>query len=116
MVRKLVLGPFSGVPGRPFCGWVRRFGASLVVFEMIAREAMIRETRQSLLMAMSEPEQFPMAVPLAGCEGAKLAEAARLNVDRGAAIILINMGCTVKTVVTGYAGSSLMRTLESARS
>src|SRR3546814_7094975 len=109
MVRKLVLGPFSGVPGRPFCGWVRRFGASRVVSEMIASEAMIRETRQSLLMAMSEPEQFPMAVQLAGCEGAKLAEAARLNVDRGAAIIDINMGCPVKKVVNGYAGSALMR-------
>jgi tRNA-dihydrouridine synthase B len=57
-----------------------------------------------------------MAVQLAGCEGAKLAEAARLNVDRGAAIIDINMGCPVKKVVNGYAGSALMRDLDNARS
>lgn len=112
----VILAPMSGVTDLPFRRLVRRFGASLVVSEMIASEAMIRETRQSLRMAMSEPEEFPMAVQLAGCEGAKLAEAARLNVDRGAAIIDINMGCPVKKVVNGYAGSALMRDLDNARS
>jgi tRNA-dihydrouridine synthase B len=111
----VILAPMSGVTDLPFRRLVRRFGASLVVSEMIASEAMIRETRQSLLMARSEPEEFPMAVQLAGCEGSKLAEAAKLNVDRGAAIIDINMGCPVKKVVNGYAGSALMRDLENAR-
>jgi tRNA-dihydrouridine synthase B len=76
---------------------------------MIASQAMIRETRQSLLMARGEPEQFPMAVQLAGCEPAVMAEAARLNEDRGASLIDINFGCPVKKVVNGHAGSSLMR-------
>jgi len=111
----VILAPMSGVTDLPFRRLVRRFGASLVVSEMIASEAMIRETRQSLRMAMNVPEEFPMAVQLAGCEGAKLAEAARLNVDRGAAIIDINMGCPVKKVVNGYAGSALMRDLDNAR-
>jgi tRNA-dihydrouridine synthase B len=70
---------------------------------------MVRETRQSLLMASSEPEEFPMAVQLAGCEPAVMGEAARLNEDRGAALIDINFGCPVKKVVNGHAGSSLMR-------
>jgi tRNA-dihydrouridine synthase B len=76
---------------------------------MIASEAMIRETRQSLAMARNCPEEQPMAVQLAGCEPAVMAEAARLNADRGAAIIDINFGCPVKKVVNGHAGSALMR-------
>ena len=60
-------------------------------------------------MAASEPEDQPMAVQLAGCEPAVMAEAAKLNADRGAAIIDINFGCPVKKVVNGHAGSALMR-------
>jgi tRNA-dihydrouridine synthase B len=76
---------------------------------MIASQAMIRETRQSLTMAKNTTDEQPMAVQLAGCEPAVMAEAARLNADRGAAIIDINFGCPVKKVVNGHAGSSLMR-------
>lgn len=110
-----ILAPMSGVTDLPFRRLVRRFGVSMVISEMIASEAMIRETRQSLRMAMNDPEEYPMAVQLAGCEGSKLAEAAKLNVDRGAAIIDINMGCPVKKVVNGYAGSALMRDLDNAK-
>jgi tRNA-dihydrouridine synthase B len=88
---------------------VKRLGAGLVVSEMIASEAMIRESRQSLQMTESCPEEFPMAVQLAGCEPEVMAEAARLNADRGAAIIDINFGCPVKKVVNKQAGSALMR-------
>jgi tRNA-dihydrouridine synthase B len=88
---------------------VKRHGAGLVVSEMIASEAMIRQTRQSMTMAANCPEEQPMAVQLAGCEPHVLAEAARLNADRGAAIIDINFGCPVKKVVNGHAGSALMR-------
>src|SRR5262245_2032078 len=70
---------------------------------------MVRESRQSLLMARNTPEEFPMAVQLAGCEPEVMAEAARLNEDRGAALIDINFGCPVKKVVGGHAGSALMR-------
>jgi tRNA-dihydrouridine synthase B len=105
----VILAPLSGISDLPFRRLVKRWGAGMVVSEMIASQAMIRETRQSLLMAKGEPEQFPMAVQLAGCEPAVMAEAARLNEDRGATLIDINFGCPVKKVVNGHAGSSLMR-------
>ena len=105
----VVLAPMSGVSDLPFRRLVKRHGAALVVSEMIASEAMIRQTRQSLLMAANVPEEQPMAVQLAGCEPERLAEAAKLNADRGAALIDINFGCPVKKVVNGQAGSALMR-------
>jgi len=105
----VILAPMSGVTDLPFRRLVKRHGAGLVVSEMIASEAMIRQTRQSMAMAANCPEERPMAVQLAGCEPAIMAEAARLNADRGAAIIDINFGCPVKKVVNGHAGSALMR-------
>src|SRR5215471_2115104 len=103
------LAPMSGVSDLPFRRLVKRLGAGLVVSEMIASEAMIRETRQSMTMAKSCADEQPMAVQLAGCEPQVMAEAAKLNADRGARIIDINYGCPVKKVVNGHAGSSLMR-------
>jgi tRNA-dihydrouridine synthase B len=105
----VILAPMSGVTDLPFRRLVKQHGAGLVVSEMIASEAMIRETRQSMTMAKNCPEEQPMAVQLAGCEPQVMAEAARLNADRGAAIIDINFGCPVKKVVNGQAGSALMR-------
>jgi tRNA-dihydrouridine synthase B len=105
----VILAPMSGVTDLPFRRLVKSFGAGLVVSEMIASEAMIRQTRQSLTMARNTADEQPMAVQLAGCEPSVMAEAARLNADRGAAIIDINFGCPVKKVVNGHAGSSLMR-------
>jgi len=105
----VILAPMSGVTDLPFRRLVKRLGAGLVVSEMIASEAMIRETRQSLTMARNCPEEQPMAVQLAGCEPQVMAEAAKLNADRGARIIDINFGCPVKKVVNGHAGSALMR-------
>jgi tRNA-dihydrouridine synthase B len=105
----VLLAPMSGVTDLPFRRLVKRHGAGLVVSEMIASEAMIRQTRQSMTMAANCPEEQPMAVQLAGCEPHVMAEAARLNADRGAAIIDINFGCPVKKVVNGHAGSALMR-------
>src|SRR5271157_6357841 len=99
----------SGVSDLPFRRLVKRLGAGLVVSEMIASEAMIRETRQSVTMAQSCPEEQPMAVQLAGCEPRVMSEAAKLNADRGAAMIDINFGWPVKKVVNGHAGSALMR-------
>jgi tRNA-dihydrouridine synthase B len=105
----VILAPMSGVSDLPFRRVVKREGASLVVSEMIASQAAIRETRQSLTMAQSCPEEQPMAVQLAGCEPEVMAEAAKLNADRGAGIIDINFGCPVKKIVNGHAGSALMR-------
>ncbi|MGQ0663858.1 MAG: tRNA dihydrouridine synthase DusB [Pseudomonadota bacterium] len=105
----VILAPMSGITDLPFRRLVKSWGAGLVVSEMIASQAMVRETRRSLLMAANTPEEFPMAVQLAGCEPEVMAEAAKLNEDRGAAIIDINFGCPVKKVVGGHAGSALMR-------
>ena len=112
----VILAPMSGVTDMPFRRLVKRFGSGLVVSEMIASEAMIRATRRSMKMATNCADEHPMSVQLAGCEGPVMAEAARLNADRGAAIIDINMGCPVKKVVNGHAGSSLMRDLDHAAS
>jgi len=112
----VILAPLSGVTDLPYRRVVKRAGAGLVVSEMIASEAMVRESRQTMKMIQSEPEEFPMAVQLAGCEARVMAEAARLNEDRGAVIIDINMGCPVKKVTNGHAGSALMRDLVHARS
>jgi tRNA-dihydrouridine synthase B len=105
----VILAPMSGVTDMPFRRLVKKGGAGLVVSEMIASAAMVRENRKTLLMAKSSPEEFPMSVQLAGCEPEVMAEAAKLNEDRGAALIDINFGCPVKKVVNGHAGSSLMR-------
>ncbi|MFO1080800.1 MAG: tRNA dihydrouridine synthase DusB [Reyranellaceae bacterium] len=105
----VILAPMSGVTDMPFRRMVKQGGAGLVVSEMIASTAMVRENRKTLLMAKNSPEEFPMAVQLAGCEPEVMAEAARLNEDRGAALIDINFGCPVKKVVNGHAGSALMR-------
>jgi tRNA-dihydrouridine synthase B len=105
----VILAPMSGVTDLPFRRVAKAQGTGLVVSEMIASEAMIRLNRKTLQMAANVPEEHPMAVQLAGCEPSVMAEAAKLNRDRGAAIIDINMGCPVKKVVNGHAGSSLMR-------
>ncbi len=109
LAEPVILAPMSGVTDMPFRRLVKRCGAGLVVSEMIASQAMIRATRRTMKMAAHCPEEQPMAVQLAGCEPEVMAEAARLNEDRGAAIIDINMGCPVKKVVNGHAGSALMR-------
>jgi len=107
----VLLAPMTGVTDLPFRKLVRRFGSGLNVTEMIASQAMIRETRQSLQKAAWDPIEEPVSMQLAGCSPREMGEAAKLNADRGAAIIDINMGCPVKKVVNGDAGSALMRDL-----
>lgn len=101
----------TGVTDLPFRRIVKSYGAGLTVTEMIASEAMVRETRQSLQKCAWDAAEEPVSMQLAGCEPRVMAEAAKLNADRGAAIIDINMGCPVKKVVNGHAGSALMRDL-----
>ena len=107
----VILAPMTGVTDLPFRRAVKRYGAGLTVSEMIASQAMIRETRQSLQKSLWDQSEQPVSLQLAGCEPKVMAEAARLNEQRGAAIIDINMGCPVKKVVNGEAGSALMRDL-----
>ena len=104
------LAPMSGVTDLPFRRLARRLGTGMVVSEMIASQAMVRENRQTLKMAEVDGFGAPSAVQLAGCDPQTMAEAAKLAADRGAAIIDINFGCPVKKVALGQsAGSALMR-------
>ena len=105
----VVLAPMTGVSDLPFRQMVRRFGSGLNVTEMIASPAAIRETRQSVQKAMWDPAEEPVSMQLVGCDPVQMGEAAKLVEDRGAAIIDINMGCPVRKVVNGDAGSALMR-------
>ena len=104
-----ILAPMTGVSDLPFRTLVKSFGASLVVSEMIASKAVVLETRNAERMSRSVPTERPFSVQLAGCDPEIMAEAAKLNEDRGADIIDINFGCPVKKVVNGMAGSALMR-------
>jgi tRNA-dihydrouridine synthase B len=104
-----ILAPMTGVSDLPFRTLVKSFGAGLVVSEMIASKAVVLETRNALRMAQSVVTERPFSVQLAGCDPEIMAEAAKLNEDRGADIIDINFGCPVKKVVNGMAGSALMR-------
>src|SRR5437763_8920626 len=112
----VILAPMTAVTDLPFRRIVKRYGAGLTVSEMIASQAMVRETRQSIQKAMWDPAEEPVSMQLAGCEPDVMAEAAKLNEQRGAALIDINMGCPVKKVVNGEAGSALMRDLKLAAS
>ncbi len=107
----VILAPMTGVTDLPFRKAVKRYGAGLTVSEMIASQAMIRETRQSLQKSLWDPVEEPVSLQLAGCTPNEMAEAAKLNEQRGAALSDINMGCPVTKVVNGDAGSALMRDL-----
>ena len=112
----VLLAPMTGVTDLPFRRAVRRFGSGLNVTEMIASQAAIRETRQSLQKAQWDPIEEPVSMQLVGCTPHEMAEAAKLSADRGAAIVDINMGCPVRKVTNGDAGSALMRDLKLAAS
>lgn len=105
----VILAPMSGVTDMPFRRLVKKFGAGLVVSEMIASRAMIIQTRQSMQKCAISEFEDTTSVQLAGCDPEVMAEAAKLNEDLGAPIIDINFGCPVKKVVGGNAGSALMR-------
>ncbi|HWX49126.1 MAG TPA: tRNA dihydrouridine synthase DusB [Roseomonas sp.] len=106
----VILAPMSGVTDLPFRRLCRELQAPMVVSEMIASQAMVRENRQTLKMAEVDGFGGPASVQLAGCDPVTMGEAAKLAVDRGAAIIDINFGCPVKKVAVGQqAGSALMR-------
>jgi tRNA-dihydrouridine synthase B len=103
------LAPMTGVSDLPFRKLVKRFGAGMVVSEMIASRAALIDNQNYKRMSAFSPDEFPFAIQLAGCDPEVMAEAAKLNEDRGAHIIDINFGCPVKKVVGGNAGSALMR-------
>ena len=106
----VILAPMSGVTDLPFRRLAKQHGAGLVVSEMIASWAMVRENRTTLRMAEVDGSGGPAAVQLAGCDAGAMAEAARIAVGCGANLVDINFGCPVKKVAVGQAaGSALMR-------
>jgi tRNA-dihydrouridine synthase B len=109
LANNLILAPMAGVTDRPFRSLCRRFGAGLAVSEMLSANPALRTSRKSSERADHGGEAGPIAVQIAGADPRQMADAARYNVDRGAEIIDINMGCPAKKVCKRAAGSALLR-------
>nr|WP_168724940.1 tRNA dihydrouridine synthase DusB [Rhizobium laguerreae] len=105
---RVVLAPMSGVTDMPYRELAWRFGAGLVVTEMVASRELVNDTAESW-SRFSAAGFRPHMVQLAGREAHWMAEAAKIAADHGADIIDINMGCPAKKVIGGYSGSALMR-------
>ncbi len=106
---RLILAPMAGVTDRPFRQLCRRLGAGLAVSEMVTADTSLWGSKKSLLRLDHQGETGPVSVQIVGSDPQKMAMAARINVDRGAQIIDINMGCPAKKVCRVAAGSALMR-------
>ncbi len=104
----LMVAPMAGITDRPFRKLARRYGAGLAVSEMLSARPELRESRKSRLRRDHTGEPGPISVQIAGADPALLADAARFNVDHGAQIIDINMGCPAKKVCNVAAGSALL--------
>jgi tRNA-dihydrouridine synthase B len=105
----LIVAPMAGVTDRPFRQLCKRLGAGLAVSEMVASAPQLRGTAKSQRRVDHAGEVAPIVVQIAGADPAIMADAARYNVDRGAQIIDINMGCPAKKVCNVAAGSALLR-------
>jgi tRNA-dihydrouridine synthase B len=106
---RLFVAPMAGVTDRPFRQLCRRLGAGHAVSEMITSRPELWHTLKTCRRADHRGEPGPIAVQIAGTSAAMMAEAARHNIERGAQIIDINMGCPAKKVCNQWAGSALMR-------
>lgn len=106
---RLILAPMAGVTDRPFRSLCRRLGAGLAVSEMLSANPELRYTRKSFERGDHQGEPGPISVQIAGGDPQQMAEAARFNVDRGAELIDINLGCPAKKVCKLAAGSALLR-------
>ena len=108
IVPALVLAPMAGITDKPMRQLCRRFGAGYAVSEMLASDPGLRDSRKSTTRRDHAGEPGPIGVQIAGADPKALADAARFNVDRGADIIDINMGCPAKKVLKVWAGSALL--------
>ena len=106
---QLILAPMAGVTDQPFRQLCRRLGAGMVVSEMVTSDMRLWNTRKSSLRMVHEGDPEPRSVQIAGGDAQMLAEAARRNVELGAQIIDINMGCPAKKVCNKAAGSALLK-------
>lgn len=105
----LAVAPMAGVTDRPFRQLCKRLGAGYAVSEMVASNPALRRTAKSIRRIDHAGEVAPIAVQIAGADPAMMADAARYNVDRGAQIVDINMGCPAKKICNVQAGSALLR-------
>jgi tRNA-dihydrouridine synthase B len=108
LANAVFVAPMAGITDRPFRRLARRFGAALAVSEMVSARPELRGSRKTRLRLDHAGEPGPISVQIAGADPAQLAEAARCNVDLGAEIIDINMGCPARKVCNAYAGSALL--------
>ena len=106
---QLFVAPMAGVTDRPFRQLCKRLGAGYAVSEMIASNAMLWNSEKTLRRSNHEGEVEPIAVQIAGADPEMMANAARLNIERGAQIIDINMGCPAKKVCNVASGSALLQ-------
>ncbi|MCK5365217.1 MAG: tRNA dihydrouridine synthase DusB [Gammaproteobacteria bacterium] len=109
LANALIVAPMAGVTDRPFRQLCRKLGASLAVSEMVASNRRLRDTPQSRRRRDHAGETEPRSVQIVGADPAQMADAARFNVDHGAQIIDINMGCPARKVCKKLAGSALLR-------
>jgi tRNA-dihydrouridine synthase B len=109
LANRVFVAPMAGVTDRPFRQLCRKFGAGYAVSEMAASNPRLWASEKTARRLNHDGEAAPVAVQLAGAEPAMLAEAARFNVDRGAQIIDINMGCPAKKVCNVACGSALLK-------
>src|SRR5690606_37743639 len=105
----LILAPMAGVTDKPFRLLCKELGAGYAVSEMTTADPRLWQTRKSRHRMDHRGEPSPVGVQIAGAESAALAAAARHNVDQGAEIIDINMGCPAKKVCSAWAGSALLQ-------
>ena len=105
----LIVAPMAGVTDRPFRQLCKSMGAGMAVSEMVASNSLLRGSTKTRRRANHEGEVDPISVQIAGADPRMLADAARYNVDEGAQIIDINMGCPAKKVCNVMAGSALLR-------
>jgi len=108
LANRVFVAPMAGITDRPFRRLARRYGAALAVSEMVSARPELRGSRKTLLRMDHAGEPGPVSVQIAGSDPQMLAEAARFNVERGAQIIDINMGCPAKKVCNVAAGSALL--------
>ncbi|MFO1250007.1 MAG: tRNA dihydrouridine synthase DusB [Inhella sp.] len=106
---RLFVAPMAGVTDRPFRKLCKRLGAGHAVSEMVTSQKALWHSLKTSRRADHQGETAPIAVQIAGVDPAEMAEAARYNIERGAQIIDINMGCPAKKVCTKWAGSALMQ-------
>jgi tRNA-dihydrouridine synthase B len=105
----LVVAPMAGVTDRPFRMLCKKMGAGLAVSEMVTSNSLLYGSAKTLRRANHEGEVEPISVQIAGADPKMMAEAARYNVDNGAQIIDINMGCPAKKICNVMAGSALLK-------